>query len=163
MFYDLGQGSLRGVTSYFPYGASKVIQPSPTPFPLNAQDAAPPAFTVNPPVNTILVADPRLNLPRTCQWNVALEQSVGRSQSLSATYIGAIGRDLLRLTNLLNPNPDFQFVGVTDNSATSDYHALQLKFQRRLSRGVQVSHPIRSRTRLIAHRPMPRPTAARWA
>jgi hypothetical protein len=34
-------------------------------------------------------------------------------------------------------NPDFQFVNVTDNSATSDYHALQLKFERRLSRGLQ--------------------------
>jgi hypothetical protein len=137
MFYDLGQGSLGGVTSYFPYGASKVIQPSPTPFPLSAQDAAPPPFTLNPPINTILVADRRLKLPRTYQWNVALEQSLGRSQSLSATYIGAIGRDLLRVTNLFNPNPNFQSVSITDNSATSDYHALQLKFQRRLSRGVQ--------------------------
>ncbi len=137
MFYDLGQGSLGGVTSYFPYGASKVIQPSPTPFPLKAQDAAPPAFTVDPPVNTILVADRHLKLPRTYQWNVALEQSLGSSQSFSATYIGAVGRDLLRFTTLINVNPNFQSVGLADNSATSDYHALQLKFQRRLSRGVQ--------------------------
>ena len=137
VFYDLGQGSLGGVTSYFPYGASKIIQPSPTPFPLSAQDAAPPAFTVNPPVNTILVADRNLKVPRSYQWNVAFEQSLGRSQSLSATYLAAIGRDLLRNTQLVNPNPDFQFIGVTDNSATSDYHALQLKFQRRLSHGLQ--------------------------
>jgi len=137
MFYDLGQGSLGGVTSYFPYGATKVIQPSPTPFPLSAQDAAPPAFTINPPVNTILVADPSLKVPRSYQWNVAFEQSLGRNQSLSATYLAAIGRDLLRATQLVNPNPDFQFIGVVDNSATSDYHALQLKYQRRLSRGLQ--------------------------
>jgi hypothetical protein len=44
---------------------------------------------------------------------------------------------LLRPTNLLNVNPDFQFVSLSDNSATSDYHGLQLKFQRRLSRGLQ--------------------------
>jgi hypothetical protein len=56
---------------------------------------------------------------------------------LSFTYIGAIGRDLLRVTNIVNPNPDFGFVGVTDNSATSDYNALQVKFQRRLSNGLQ--------------------------
>jgi hypothetical protein len=49
VFYDLGQGSLGGVTSYFPYGSSKLIQPSPAPFPLSAQDAAPPAFRLNPP------------------------------------------------------------------------------------------------------------------
>jgi hypothetical protein len=78
-----------------------------------------------------------LKTPRTYQWNVALEQSLGTSQVLSFTYIGAIGRDLLRVTNLVNPNPDFGFVGVTDNSATSDYHALQVKFQRRLSHGLQ--------------------------
>jgi len=137
VFYDLGQGSLGGVTSYFPYGATKIVQPSPTPFPLSAQDAAPPAFTVNPPVNTILVADPSLKVPRSYQWNVAFEQALGRSQSLSATYLGAAGRDLLRTTQLVNPNPDFQFIGVADNSATSDYHALQLKFQRRLSHGFQ--------------------------
>lgn len=83
------------------------------------------------------MADPHLSLPRSYQWNLALEQSLGTSQSLSLTYIGAIGRDLLRVTNLFNPSPSFQFVSVTDNSATSDYHALQLKFQRRLSRGLQ--------------------------
>ena len=137
VFYDLGQGSLGGVTSYFPYGATKIIQPSPAPFPLNAQDAAPPAFTLNPPVNTILVADRNLKVPRSYQWNVAYEQSLGRSQSLSTTYLAAIGRDLLRMMQLVNPNQDFQFIGVTDNSATSDYHSLQLKFQRRLSHGLQ--------------------------
>lgn len=137
VFYDLGQGSLGGVTSYFPYGATKIIQPSPAPFPLSAQDAAPPAFTLNPPVNTILVADRNLKVPRSYQWNVAFEQSLGRSQSLSATYLAAIGRDVLRTTQVVNPNPDFQFIGVTDNSATSDYHSLQLKFQRRLSHGLQ--------------------------
>ena len=83
------------------------------------------------------MADPHLKLPRTYQWNVALEQSLGSSQSLSLTYIGAIGRDLLRVTNLFNVNSNFQFVNLTDNSATSDYHALQLKFQRRLSQGLQ--------------------------
>jgi len=135
VFYDLGQGSLGGVSSSFPYSADKSF--SQVTFPLNPPDAAPPALTTNPPVSTILVADPRLKLPRTYQWNVALEQSLGSSQSLSLTYLGAIGRDLLRVSNLFNVNPNFQFIGVTDNSATSDYHALQLKFERRLSRGLQ--------------------------
>jgi hypothetical protein len=135
VFYDLGQGSLGGVSTYFPYFAQKII--SPAPFPLSPQNATPPAFSVNPPVSNILVAEPDLKLPRTYQWNVALEQSIGSSQTLSLTYIGAIGRDLLRVTNLYNPNPDFQFVNLTSNTATSDYQALQVKFQRRLSRGLQ--------------------------
>src|SRR5262249_28828736 len=135
IFYDLGHGSLGGVSSFFPYIAAKII-PAP-PFPLSAQNAAPPPLSTSPPVITILVADPHLSLPRTYQWNVELEQQLGKSQSLSVGYIGAIGRDLLRSTDLFNVNPDFQTVSLTDNSATSDYHALQLKFQRRLSRGLQ--------------------------
>jgi len=76
-------------------------------------------------------------LPRTYQWNVAIEQSLGNGQSLSLTYIGAVGRDQLRTTNLVSPNQNFGFVNVTDNLATSNYNALQMKFQRNLSRGLQ--------------------------
>jgi hypothetical protein len=138
VFYDLGQGSLGGATSYFPYFATKSI-PAPAPFPLSVQDATPPPFSDKPPVLVIVVADPHLKLPRSYQWNIALEQSLGRTQSLSATYIGAVGRDLLRVTQLFNPNPDFNSVNLTDNSATSDYHALQIRYQRRLSRGFQAT------------------------
>src|SRR5262249_26439260 len=135
VFYDLGQGSLGAASSSFPYGVGKNLALAT--FPLSPRDAAPPALTTDPPVGTIFVAGPHLKLPRAYQWNVAIEQSIGSSQSLSVTYIGAIGRDLLRVTNLFNVNPNFLFIGLTDNSATSDYHALQLKFQRRLSLGLQ--------------------------
>jgi hypothetical protein len=136
-FYDLGTGSLGGVSSYFPYSAeSVVIGPD---FPLTPAQAAPPPFSTSPPVSTILVAVPNLKLPRTYEWNVALEQSLGSSQSLSLTYVGAVGRDLLRVTNLVPgaSNPNFSFLNVTDNSATSNYNALQIKFDRRLSHGLQ--------------------------
>jgi Carboxypeptidase regulatory-like domain/TonB dependent receptor-like, beta-barrel len=135
-FYDLGQGSLGAVSFGFPHGANKVIPAAP--FPLSPANAAPPVLTTDPPVDTIVVADPHLKLPRTYQWNVSLDQSLGSSQSLSFSYVGALGRKLLRTTNLFNPNPDFIFVYLTSNTATSDYHALQLKYQRRLSRGLQV-------------------------
>jgi hypothetical protein len=135
LFYDLGQGSLGGVTSYFPYGATKLIQPAP--IPLSPQDAFPPALSLNPPVTNLLVADPHLKLPKSYQWNVAMDQSLGNSQTLSLTYIGAVGRDQLRIDNLANPNPNFQGVNVTRNTSTSDYHALQVKFQRRFARGLQ--------------------------
>lgn len=135
VFYDLGQGSLGGVSSFFPYSVDKSFSLSP--YPLSPQDAAPPALTTNPPVGQMLVADPHLKLPRTYQWNVALEQSIGNNQSISATYVGASGRELLRVTNLFNVNPNFAFIALTDNSATSDYNALQVKFERRLSRGLQ--------------------------
>ena len=135
IFYDLGSGSLGGVSNDFSYSAVNVI-PS-APLPITGVNATPPVITTNLPVSTINVADPHLKLPRTYEWNAAIEQSLGKAQSLSLTYVGAIGRKLLRVTNLVNPNPNFQFVGVTDNSATSDYNALQIKFERRLSQGLQ--------------------------
>lgn len=134
-FYDLGYGSLGGASSYFPFLAQKIF--SPTPYPLSPQQAAPPVLTTNLPANDLIVAEPDLTLPRTYEWSVALEQALGRAQSLSLTYIGALGRDLLRTTNLVSVNPNFAFVNVTDNSATSDYHALQAKLQRQLSHGLQ--------------------------
>jgi hypothetical protein len=135
VFYDLGQGSLGGVSSYFPYLGSNNFSPSP--FPLSPANATAPVLTTSPPVNAILVADPHLKVPRSYQWNVAFEQSLLSRQRVSLTYIGAAGRDLLRATALFNVNPNFQSVLVTDNTATSDYHSLQLKFERRLSRGFQ--------------------------
>lgn len=86
IFYDLGNGSLGGVSSYFPYSATKFIAPSTTPcasgftgvcFPLSAAGAAPPSLSTSPPVSTILVADRHLQLPRTYEWNVALEKHWG--------------------------------------------------------------------------------------
>jgi excisionase family DNA binding protein len=136
-FRNLGQGTLGGASGSFPFSATKIIEPSPTPFPLSPGNAAPPPLTTSPPVSDMLVADPHLDLPRTYQWNIAVEQSLGSSQSLSVTYIGAVGRDLLRVTNLLNPNANFAFANVTSNSATSDYNTLQVEFQRRLSQGLQ--------------------------
>jgi hypothetical protein len=136
IFYDLGSGGLGGVSSYFPYISEKSF--SGVPFPLSPQNAAPPALTTSPPLSTIiLVAEPNLKLPRTYQWNIALEQSLGSNQSLSVTHIGAIGRDILRETILSQLNSSFPFLNLTDNSATSDYNALQVKFQRRFSQGLQ--------------------------
>jgi hypothetical protein len=46
----------------------------------------PPVNTTNLPVGTIKMADPHLKLRRTYEWNGALEQSLGKGQTLSLTY-----------------------------------------------------------------------------
>jgi hypothetical protein len=136
IFYDVGSGSLASAANEFPFVAQNVLFG--TPFPLTAQQAVPPIISASPPVTgNLYVADPKLKLPRTYQWNLTVEQALGSSQSLSMAYVGAAGRDLLRQDTLALPNPDFETVFVTRNSATSDYHALQIKFQRRLVRGLQ--------------------------
>jgi hypothetical protein len=93
----------------------------------------------NLPVSARVYAfDPDLKLPYTYQWNLAAEHSLGANQTVSVSYVAAIGRRLLRSEQFLRPNSSFtREVIVTRNTATSDYHALQVQLRRRLSRGLQ--------------------------
>jgi hypothetical protein len=143
IFYDLGNDTAAGAFGQaFPFLASKTLAGAAAPFfPLTPAEAAPPSFSRNlPTTNTVIAFDPHLKLPRTYQWNVAIEQSFGANQTVSASYVAALGRRLLRQDSIrgtgLN-NPNFGTVTFTKNTATSDYHALQLQFQRRLSRHLQ--------------------------
>jgi hypothetical protein len=76
-------------------------------------------------------------LPRTYEWNIAVERALGTHQTFSSSYVGAVGRRLLRQELLMNPNPSFLGVRATTNESTSDYHALQLQFIRSMSHGLQ--------------------------
>jgi len=126
IFYDLGYGSLGGASYSFPFEGLKVIPGAS--LPLTPTNATPPQLATSAPVTgTMVVAEPHLELPRTYEWNATLEQSLGSSQLLSMTYVGAAGRDLLRLTPLLNPNPDFAFLDLISNTTSSTYQALQIK------------------------------------
>src|SRR5262249_32310381 len=90
-FYVLGDGFLGQYATAFVHTISKPF--TIIPFPLTTAQATPPAFAVPPPVTaTFYAADPNLKLPHSYQWNFAVEQSLGPNhQTLSATYVGAIG------------------------------------------------------------------------
>ncbi len=138
LFYDLGNGPALAGASIWPYRRSKSL--GFVPWPIDDAAAQPPAFSVDPPFDILVVADSNLKLPYSVQWNLALEKSLGPNQTVSATYVGQTSRRLLRQESLLNLstiNPDFINVTVTRNEATSSYHAGQFQFQRRLSRGLQ--------------------------
>jgi hypothetical protein len=141
IFYDVGTGptgnAVIGVT--VPYVRDQIF-PS-FPFDFNQISIAPINLNPSPPYGRLFVFDPNLKLPLTYEWNIAAEQSLGSNQTITASYVGAAGRRLLRKEVLRGPslsNPNFTQVVVTRNAATSDYHALQLQFQRRLTRGLQV-------------------------
>ena len=135
IFYDLGTGSLANSISIFPYSRRKPL--GGLPFPFTPAQLEPPPFTLTiPTIGSSVIADRNLKLPRTFQWNTAVEQSLNSSNTFSATYIGALGRRLLRGSNRVFP-PSFT-LSVLSNNDTSDYHGMQLQFQRRMSRGLQV-------------------------
>jgi Ca-activated chloride channel family protein len=83
-----------------------------------------------------IVFDPRLKLPYTLNWNVTLERSLGTYQSISAAYVGTAGRRLLHTQSLFEQNTEFPFLRLTTNAGSSDYRALQVQFNRRLSDGL---------------------------
>ena len=138
IFYDLATSEV-GNNAYFgvyPFGAlSESLGGG---FPLSPQASAPPAISRNNVATSgVYAPDPNLKLPYTLQWNFALEQSLGAQQTMSASYIGSSGRRLLQTANVNNPNPSFASAQLVANSASSDYNALQLQFQRRISHGLQ--------------------------
>ncbi|HKR59763.1 MAG TPA: TonB-dependent receptor [Pyrinomonadaceae bacterium] len=137
IFYDLGTGSASGAFSVFPFIAIRSLTGNPA-FPIDPALAVPPAPDINArPIVQLNALDPGLQLPRTYQWNFAVEQSLGSHQTLSASYVGAAGRRLLRMESISNPNPRIGFLNMTRSIANSDYRALQLQFHRRLSSGLQ--------------------------
>lgn len=136
LFYDLGNGqAAQGFGSVFPFVAVKRF--ADVPFPLDSEKAQPPPFSMTPPFGTIVTFDPDLKLPRTYQWNIAVEKSVSSTQTVSVAYVAALGRRLLREDALVNPNPNFTVVRVTRNAANSGYQSMQIQYGRRLSRGLQ--------------------------
>lgn len=137
VFYDLATsevGNLLGQAQY-PNGGFHPLRGT---FPVSPTDAAPPPITPPGGGQGVLSAfEPHLQLPYTLQWNVALEQGLGRQQSITASYVGAEGRRLLQTIESIGPSPNFAVAAIVTNASTSDYHALQVQFQRRLSHGLQ--------------------------
>jgi len=93
----------------------------------------------------VFAFDPNLKLPYTGEWNVAVEQAMGTQQSLTINYVASAGRRLLSQffyepQDLAVPNLNFSGgsgLYVTTNAASSDYNSLQVKFERKLSHGLQ--------------------------
>jgi hypothetical protein len=143
VFYDLGSASALATTGAFPHTRANVqFNPAGFPMPFAPSVIAPPTLAnFNPPFTNqdLLGFDQDYSLPRTYQWNVAVEQEIGKNQTLSVSYVGAGGRKLLRQERNLPPAGTGRFLNlfVYRNSDSSDYNAMQIQFTRRLTRGFQ--------------------------
>lgn len=133
VFYDMAtQETGNLLLGSFPFGSSASLGSSN--FPLDNASTAAPQIT---PGGVFTAFYPNLQLPYTLEWNVAIEQGLGRTQSISATYIGAAGRRLIQTARIFAPNPSISQAFLVSNNGSSDYDALQLQFQRRLAGGLE--------------------------
>jgi len=135
LFYDTGTGDTwRAYPIGFPDNYRKTT--SNIPFPVPAQVAVPfPVDLNNPGTSTLFYFPNSLKSPYSYQWNVTLEQAINSSQSISAGYVGAIGRDLLRQESISVTGGPLIFSDGNDGS--SDYHSLQVQYRCHLSFGIQ--------------------------
>jgi hypothetical protein len=137
IFYDLASDAVGNLASVFPNNASSFSFGIPLPV-SNATQFLP-TISLQPPFpDGTLGFAPNLKLPRSYQWNLSLERSFKRQQSVSLTYVGQAGRDLLRQEGISQPNANFlgAFL-LTRNNARSNYNALQLQYRKPLSDRLQ--------------------------
>ena len=117
LFYDLasqevGNSVFPGV---YPFGSDTFCPFSPgcptnLTFPLDPLVAAPPPVSptsLSSGGGTLGAFDPHLHLPYTLQWNAALEQALGKQQTISASYIGSAGRQAHPVGFCVLPEPEF--------------------------------------------------------
>lgn len=148
IFYDTGQNL--GVNGYLGYPFSAfTINTNQLSLPLTAADLAPPVLTfpvmlITPygPLNGI--NDPNLTLPYTEQWNLSLDYGLSSRNTLTASYVGNVGRRLLFTENffgtgtLFDPNLTENGLSYTNNGALSNYNGFQLQDQGYLAPGMQL-------------------------
>jgi hypothetical protein len=140
VFYDTGSDlAAANFAQIAPFHTTRNI--TNVKFPLDPAQIAPTPLSASavPPYTLFYGFDPNLALPYTRQWNLSIERSLGQTQSITVSYVGAAGRKLLQATqtNLAGINPIFTTVAITRSTARSDYKSLQTQFRRRLSRGLQ--------------------------
>lgn len=107
------------------------------PFPTSLFDLP---TTVAPPYTSAVYVFPQhLQLPYALQWNVSVDQALGSAQTVTMSYVGSAGRRLLQgqYLDLSASGTDFIAIQYYPNGVTSNYQALQLKFQRSVTKGLQ--------------------------
>jgi Carboxypeptidase regulatory-like domain/TonB-dependent Receptor Plug Domain/TonB dependent receptor len=134
VFFDTNNEAAN--TAFVQFGFSNLTSYYSVPLPLTAaqQDIS---VSTAPPYDYLDVYPSHLQLPYTLEWNTAVEQGLGLHNSATLTYVGSAGRRLnaRQEGDLAGSNPSFEYIYYL-RDVTSDYDALQAKFQRSVSKGV---------------------------
>ncbi len=151
LYDDLAAGAAGNLVAYaYPYAGYAdydgsqlpvVYPPTGGTFPLAPAYAAPPPIVPPGSSNSglLLGFNPHFQTPYTIEWNAAVQQEVGKQQTLTVSYVGAAGRRLVQTIFPYN-SPPANYpggIGLFDNGGSSSYNALQTQFQRQVSHGLQ--------------------------
>jgi hypothetical protein len=123
------------------------VFPSQPSAPLNANYAA------NLPPGTLASGiDPNLRTGYVSQWNVSIQQSLGKSSSVELSYLGSSSHRLVNFTDIsgCRPGPDlfcspatkpwprYDLLVWIDTGGNSSYEGLIAKYQHRMARGLNL-------------------------
>lgn len=91
------------------------------------------------PYTNVYAFPSHLQLPYSLQWNAAVEQGLGASQSLTISYVASRGARLLQQQyhSVGAINSNFGIVYFYPNGLTSNYQSLQVQFQRSVRHGLE--------------------------
>ncbi len=121
-------------------GFSASASPSNVQLPFTPGQLDVPITVTAPYTSAVISAFPEhLQMPYTLEWNLSVQQALGKEQTLTVSYVAAAARRLLALQqlDLSSLNPDFGSVQYLPSGVTSNYQALQLQFQRSVAKGIQ--------------------------
>ena len=138
VFFDTANEVAALGYSNFGFGAYNLYFGVPVPYTpseLNVPISTTPPYTAA----TITAFPSHLQLPYTLEWNTSIQQALGTNQAFTVSYVGSNGRRLLgtQELSLTSLNPNFGTVDYLPSGITSNYQALQLRFQRSVVRGLQ--------------------------
>jgi hypothetical protein len=139
LYYDTYANAATNATAYYPHQRAAILTNATWPA---AALPPPPAVNFLPPYTNqnILGFDQNWRTPATLDWNVTLQQGVGRDQTLQFAYVASAGRRLSRFVAYNGGLFYNRFLNLAVFSSVdlSNYNSLQVSYVRRLSKGLQV-------------------------
>ncbi len=137
VFYDLGYNFTGSAfsTGILPFSNTLTLPSVTYTSPLFQQQVPP--VSLNPPYSRVFAYEPDFQLPYSLQYNFSVEQGFGANNTISVSYVGAKGERLGRVETLRASTGNFRRLDLVTNGGYSNYNALQVQYQRRLTRGFQ--------------------------
>jgi hypothetical protein len=158
LFYDMALGGLQSLSTNPPYRRTRRL--AGTSFPLPEAQAAPLPLSTNPPYDDVTVYEEAFRLPRVAQYNITIDQGLGRGRVWTTSWVAAVGRHLQRRDSFAGTaGSQFRGFNVLRADASSDFQSFQTQFRQSLRRGVQVlvshtwSHSIDTASDNVAFNP----------